>query len=357
MSQVFILGGGISGLSAAYFLSRRGLPSTIIEAEPRLGGLIRTDVVERCRLEAGPDSYIAAKPAVTELSNEIPGLAGKIIGSNDTSRRVFLVKDGHLVPMPAGMVMMVPGDVQAALDSPLFDTNAKGKFKQEQHERPKQRTGDVSIADFVLDHFGQTVLDYITEPLLAGVYGGDARKLSVASVLPRFLEYERRYGSLIRAVAQEQKSRAPGSLFLSFQDGMQTLTDTLQNELKPWLTVVRGEATSIERQATGMWRVKVNSEWTAPGRVVLAVPAHRAAGIVENVSSKIAGELAGIPYSSAITIMIGYRREDIHHSLDGFGFLVPQHRAPPARRVYMGEHQISGASCAGICRFTRVHRQ
>jgi len=323
VSNVIILGGGISGLATAYFLRQRGIRSTIVEASPRLGGLIRTDIVEECQLEAGPDSYIAAKPAVTELAREIPGLSGKIIGSNDQARRIFLVKDGMLVPLPQGMTLMVPGDLESARTSSIFDNAAQESFAREQLQSPKERSEDTSIAEFVLDHFDESVLDYIVEPLLAGVYGGNARLLSAASVLPRFLEYERRYGSLIRAVQHEQSSKEPGSLFLSFRDGMQTLTDALQKQLDGWSNTLQSQAKAIDRDGRN-WRVIVEGESIRADRIAVALPAHCAAAVLEKVAPEVAAHLDEIPYSSAITVTLGFDRGQFHHPLDGFGFLVPR---------------------------------
>lgn len=324
MTDVLILGGGISGLASAYFLSRRGIASTIVEKQPRLGGLIRTDVIQGCQLEGGPDSYIAAKPAVTELAEQIPGLSEEIIATNEQSRRIFLVKDGVLLPMPKGMAMMVPGDMRAALTSPLFSESTKRRFLRERHQKPRQRTADVSIAEFVRDHFDDSVLESVVEPLLTGVYGGDARRLSAISVLPRFLEYERRYGSLIRAVRGERKQqRNQGGLFLSFRNGMQTLTDVLQRAASAAVIVASGEATAMHRDAHG-WRVRINNDWETYRHVIVALPASVAAQVLERADTELASELAQIPYASAITVAVVYRKETINHPLDGFGFLVPR---------------------------------
>jgi oxygen-dependent protoporphyrinogen oxidase len=324
VKDVLILGGGISGLASAYFLSQRGIASTIVERQPRLGGLIRTDLLHGCELEAGPDSYVAAKPAVTELAEQIPGLGGDIIGANEQSRRIFLVKDGTLVPMPNGMAMMVPTDMRAALTSPLFSDSTKRRFLLERHQKPRERAEDVSIAEFVQDHFDNAVLDLLAEPLLTGVYGGDPRDLSAQSVLPRFLEYERRYGSLIRAMRKERKQQTGrGGLFLSFRRGMQTLTDAVYRAASTAVTVVSGEATAMEHSAQG-WRVQVHNDWETYRHVIVALPAPSAARVLERAEVELASELVRIPYSSAITVVVVYRRASIDHPLDGFGFLVPR---------------------------------
>lgn len=324
MSNVLILGGGISGLATAFFLSRRGIRSTIVEARPRLGGLIHTQILEGCRLEAGPDSFIAAKTAVAELAREIPGLTEQIIGSNDESRRIFLVKNAQLLPLPHGMVMMIPGDLQSANSSALFNSETRAVLEREQSQRPRERLEDTSVAEFVLDHFDQTILDYVTEPLLAGVYGGDARTLSVASVLPRFLEYERRYGSLIRAVQHEHSLRQTGSLFLSFRDGMQALPDAIEQQLQGWCTVLQEEALSVKSMGEGKWRVSVKGGSLGAERIVIALPAHGAARVLETAAPELSADLGAIPYSSAITVTLGFERDRFPHPLDGFGFLVPR---------------------------------
>lgn len=326
MADVAILGGGISGLASAYFLSKKGLSSTIIEVQPRLGGLIKTDVLHGCQLEAGPDSYVAAKPEVTQLAGELPELKGRIIGANDEARRIFLVRNGKLTPFPAGMVMMVPGDIRSALRSNLFDESTKRTILKERFYKPRERNNDVSISEFVLDHFDRSVLEYVTEPLLAGVYGGDAGRLSATSVLPRFLEYERKYGSLIRAVRAERKQPASGdraSLFLSFRDGMQSLIDSLARASACAVTRVDGEVTQLERSGE-MWRIHIGKSTGEARFVIVCLPAHRAAPLFANSLSSLSAELAAIPYSSAISVNLVYKRESFSHPLDGFGFLAPR---------------------------------
>ena len=324
MSDAIIIGGGISGLASAYYLSKKSLSSTLIEAQTRLGGLIRTDVISGCQIEGGPDSYVSTKPEATELAQDIASLKGEVIGTNDASRRIYLVNGGKLVPMPAGMVLMVPGNMRAALGSCLFPDSTRRQILEERFFKPKQRDQDISVADLVLDHFDRNILEIIAEPLLTGVYGGNAARLSAGSVLPRFLEYERHYGSLIRAVRDERKqTQQHGSLFLSFKGGMQQLTDAVYRASSGAVTRVTGEATRIMRQNAG-WQVRVGDTKHEAKFLVVAVPAYRAARLFSDSVPPLAEELDDIPYSSAITVVLGYVRSDIAHPLDGFGFLVPR---------------------------------
>ena len=170
--EVVIVGGGISGLATAYFLGRHGLRSTIIEKQPRLGGLIQTDKIEGCELEAGPDSFVAAKPAVLELAATLDDLSSRIIGSNDRQRRIFMVRKGRLVALPPGMVMMAPSEWGPLLRSSLFSWSSKLQFVRELSFRPRERTGDVSVSEFVQDHFGPNIANDVAGPLLSGVFGG-----------------------------------------------------------------------------------------------------------------------------------------------------------------------------------------
>ncbi len=228
--------------------------------------------------------------------------------------------------------MMVPGNLPAVMQSDFFSADAKLRFEAELSFKPKTRNADISIREFVKDHFGPESLQYLTEPLLAGVYGGDAGELSTQSVLPRFLEYERTYGSLVRAVQQERslEKTSKGSLFQSFRGGMQTLTDTLAKAAAPYVTIVSGEANEAEKCGSG-WRVRLEGgEVAKVPQLILACPAHVSASLLRSSESALSEELAAIPYSSAILVSFVYARKEFHHQLDGFGFLVP---GPERRRV------------------------
>ena len=331
-----IVGGGISGLATAFYLKQHGIAATLIEKSPRLGGLIRTDNVQGCQLEAGPDSYIATKPAVTQLAAELGELENEIIGSNDQQRRVYIVRQNRFIELPKGMVMMVPGDLNAAMKSPLFSRETKLRFITEIFFRPRKRISDISVEELVGSHFGEELLEYVTEPLLSGVYGGDAAKLSAESVLPRFVVYEGEYGSLIRAVRRERSSpKHSGSIFLSFRTGMQSLTDSIAAAIAGSVSVVHGEVSSLERTSAG-WRIMCAGQTIEATHAVLAVPAYTAANLLSKSVPELAAELSQIPYSSAILVTLVYRKEDTAIP-PGFGFLVPRgERRTVAAATFIG---------------------
>jgi len=305
--RIVIIGGGISGLSTAWYLAKAGIKATIIEQDDRLGGVIRTDRLEGCVAEAGPDSFISVKPAAKELAVEL-GLGDQLIGSNDHKRATWIWRGGRLVKMPEGMTMMVPGKFMPMVTTSLLSWPGKIRAGFDLFRRPTGVERDRSVSEFVLEHYGQEVLDYIAEPMLAGVYGGDPALMSIGSVMPMFLKWEAKYGSLTRAARAEVKA-GKNSLFTTLKTGVGTLVDTLVDQLKP--EVIRGKVERIEKG----WRVRVNGDWIDADQVVVAC---RAQNVLPNL-------FPPIPYNSASVVAIGYRRSEIGRpDFEGFGFLVPK---------------------------------
>lgn len=316
-NRIIVIGGGISGLSAAYYLNRSGIRPTLIEKSERLGGVIRTEHIEGCTLEGGPDSFLAIKPAAVDLIKDA-GLGDEVIGSNDELRATFILKRGKLQPLPDGMMMMIPTKIVPVVKSRLLSWPTKLKMGMEYFRRPSKHA-DRSVRDFLLDHYGAESVDYLAEPLLAGVYGGDPAELSVNSVLTRFVEMEAKYGSLTRAVLSQPRPKGSGPLFRTLKPGLGALVDAIVGSAD----VVRGEAESIERVGRG-WRVRVNGGWMEADTVVLAVRAFQAGKLLKPLDAPAGELLAAIPYNSSLTLSIAYRRDDIRHPLNGHGFLVPK---------------------------------
>ena len=322
MEPVVIVGGGIAGLSAAYDLAQAGAAYTLIEKEPRVGGVIQTAVREGCVIEGGPDSFISQKPEALALIQEL-GLEQEVIGSNDATRVTYILRHGKLVRLPEGFRMIVPTRVWPLLKSPIVGWGTKLRMGFELFRRPATLP-DRSVADFVIDHFGRETLDYIAEPLLSGVYGGDPREMSVTSVLGAFVEMEKKSGSLGRAV---MKSRAPsaaanrssGSLFRTLKGGLGTLTE----KLAQGLSVRHGTAEAVERAGTG-FRVRVNGAWMEASSVILACPAWAAAGLVAPLDGSLSSLLGSIPYTSSVTVALCYDAAKFDGQRAGHGFLIPR---------------------------------
>jgi oxygen-dependent protoporphyrinogen oxidase len=314
--KVLIIGGGISGLSAAYYLSKAGIRPTLLERKPRVGGVIQTSEIQGCVLEEGPDGFLGAKPWAMNLIREL-GLADQVIGSNDHSRITYIVKKGKLVRMPEGLMMMVPTKIMPVLGTPLLSWSAKIRMGLELLRRPKGPQPDRSVYDFLLDHYGQESIDYLAEPLLAGVYGGDPREMSVNSVLARFVDLEIKYGSLTRGALAERSPKAAGAFLQTLKGGLGQLIE----RLRPSADIIHANAETLEQTSDG-FRVRVKADWLEAEHVVLATPAHEAP--VGPLNPELASLLAGIPYTTSITLALGYRKATFDHPLNGHGFLVPK---------------------------------
>ena len=326
MPRVVIIGGGISGLATAYYLAKGGTPSTIIESRPRLGGVIRTDKVEGCTIEAGPDSFLSVKPAAMELIGEL-GLRDDVIGSNDHLRITYVRKGGKLVPLPDGLMMMVPTKILPLLTTGLLGPGTKVRMGMELLRAPKMKEGDESVAVFVREHYGQEAVDYLAEPLLSGIYGGDPRELSVTAVLPRFVELATRYGSLTRGVlasrAEAPKSQAPAPLFRTLKGGLGQLVDAVEASIRGTVTVRHARAEAVERTTSG-FRVRLDGEWLEADHVVVACEAHSAAGLLGPVDARVTELVGMVAYSSSMTVAVGFNAADFAQLPSGFGFLVPR---------------------------------
>jgi protoporphyrinogen/coproporphyrinogen III oxidase len=332
MKRIAIIGGGVSGLAAAFTLERsRGdgalVDYVLYESHPRLGGVVRTERVEGCVLEGGPDSFLTEKPWARDLCREV-GLEDQLIPSNDAERKTYILKRGRLVKIPDGLLFLVPTKILPVIWSPLFSAHTKLRMAQEWFHPPRKSSQDESVAAMVERHYGREMVEVLADPLLAGVYGGEASQLGVQAVMPRLLEMEAKYGSLGRAMLAARKKAASAKqgparpLFTSLKKGMQQMVDGVVSRLRPASLCLGTQVEAVERQEGG-WMISTESRSERFDGVILATPAHAAAGLVRRISGPLAAELLAIPYTSSITINFAYDRAVRASLPSGFGFLVP----------------------------------
>jgi len=339
MKRIAIIGGGISGLSAAFVLQQqksRGAPLeyVLFESSPRFGGVIHTEQVDGCVVEAGPDSFLTEKPWAADLCREL-GLADQLIGSRDAERRTYILLKGNLVPLPDGLMFMVPTKLLPVFTSPLFSWRTKLRTVREWFYRPGRSRCDSTVAEFVERHYGREMVDRVAHPLLAGVYGGSADELSVKSVMPRFLEMEARYGSLGRGMVASRRKLTelrsagqPGAavptLFTSVKNGMQQMVDALLARIPRTAQRLNARIEAVTPES-GKWLVvgagRRTEEFDA---VVMATPAYVAAELISSANEELQDELNAIRYSSSVTVILGYDQKTRVALPSGFGFLVPR---------------------------------
>ena len=331
--RIAIIGGGISGLSAAFALEdkrRSGMPIEYVlyEAHPRLGGVIVTERVEGCLVEGGPDSFLTEKPWAAELCRQI-GLGDQLIGSNDSQRKTYILTQGKLVVMPDGLMFMVPTKILPTVLSPLFSMRTKLRMAREWFQPPQQGKADETVAELVERHYGAEMVDLLADPLLSGVYGGEASQLSVRAVLPRFADIETEHGSLGRGMLSARKKMAAAAksplvpLFSSLQEGMQQMVDALLSRLDTNLLRPSTPVQSLIPQDGG-WTVSAGYQSDQFDGLIVATPAPAASVLLHMGDENLSRELGDIRYSSSVTITLGYD-ERVRRSLPpGFGFLVPR---------------------------------
>jgi protoporphyrinogen/coproporphyrinogen III oxidase len=335
MTRIAIVGGGISGLAAAYTLEqqrRQGadVEYVLYESSSRLGGVLRTERINGCIVEAGPDSFVTEKPWAADLCRDL-GIGDQLIESNDADRKTYILTRGRLVPLPDGLMFLVPTKILPTGLSPLFSWKTKVRMVQELLHPPRAMDRDESVAAFVERHYGSEMVDRLADPLLSGVYGGEAANLSVRAVLPRFAEMERTHGSLGKAMLaarkkiSSEKPHKPPPLFTSLKNGMQFLAEKIESTL-PAGTVLTGttvEAIQPQPEAGG-WTVSAGWKSDQFDAVIVALPGLAAAGVLQMASTQLSEELAAIQYSSSITVGLGYDHEVRWSLPPGFGFLVPR---------------------------------
>lgn len=389
MKKVVVVGGGVTGLATAHALAKSSDPIDVhlIEAAARLGGNIHTVRKNAFVLDAGPDSWVATKRHATDLAKEV-GLGDDLIGTRPDTRKVYIVWQKQLHPMPEGLVLGIPTAFRPFAESDLLTLDGKLRAGLDLFVPKKLYAGDEdeSIASFIARRLGPQIGERIAGPLLGGIFGGDPDQLSVRACAPQLVAAEARYGSLVRAMRAMRREReksgpiGSASTFLSLERGMSDLIVNVAHRLRgthvSTQTSVRKLSRLPEGDGRGRWAVETSRETLFADDVVLSVPAHVAAKLTRDVDDEITRILAGVDYVSTATVFLGFRGYDVRHPLDSVGFLVPhaerrpilactfvsskwEHRAPAGHalmRVFIGgaegEHLL-GRDDEGLVRIAR----
>jgi oxygen-dependent protoporphyrinogen oxidase len=337
-----IIGGGITGLAAAYELEQARATGAeveykLFEARERLGGVLSTEIVDGTVLERGPDSFISEKTAAATLCREL-GIGADLTPSNDTARKTFIVVKNRLVPLPDGLMFLVPTKLIPTALTRLFSLPTKIRMGLELLLPPRPSgLEDETVASLVERHFGQEAVERLADPLLSGIYGGDATQLSARAVLPRMVEMETKYGSLTRgmlaghrkmtAMAAAAKkaggpTRAAMPIFTTLKGGLQQLVDALAANIDPKAVRLSTPVTGLRKSAKG-WTLTANGVDEHFDAVIMASPAWAVGKLMAGVDFELTQELNAIPYSSSITMNLVYDEAKLGNLPEGFGFLVP----------------------------------
>jgi protoporphyrinogen/coproporphyrinogen III oxidase len=372
MKRVVIVGGGITGLAAAHALEKAGSPHEVrvLEAADHLGGNLVTVRHNGFIIDSGPDSWVRTKPHATRLAQEL-GLGDELIGTRPDTRKVYIVWQKRLYPMPEGLVLGVPTEWRPFAATELLGLDAKLRALLEPLVPKKQLEGtvDESIGAFVSRRLGSDIAERIAGPLLGGIFAGDPDSLSVRACVPQLVEAEAEHGSLVLAMralrekrrAQAQAGEAESSMFLSLKRGMGDLVVNVAHRLKDAAVSTSTPAERVVRlpanDPRGRWVVETaRGEALYADDVALTLPGHAASRLVRDVDAGLSGMLADMAYVSTATVFLAYRKFDVRHPLDAVGFLVPRaenrpilactfvsskwdHRAPSGQvllRVFMG---------------------
>jgi oxygen-dependent protoporphyrinogen oxidase len=341
--RVAIIGGGIAGLSAAYELelARRAgadVSYELFEAGDRLGGVIASSVVDGSVIERGPDSFLTEKPAAMELCREL-GLESQFVASDDARRRTYIVVRNRLVEMPDGLMFLIPTKLLPTLTTPLFSWWTKLRMAFELLRMQGPRHEDESVAAMIERHYGREVVDRLADPLLSGIYGGDAEQLSAQAVLPRLVDMEAKYGSLTRGMLVEMASRnsastdedepkpAKPATFTTLAGGLQQLVDAVVGQLASLSIHLETRVGRVTRFIDGWSVVPAQLEMSPASTfdaVIVATPAWAAADLLCGVDAELGKLLGEVPYSSSITVNLVFDGIDLDPLPPGFGFLVPR---------------------------------
>jgi protoporphyrinogen/coproporphyrinogen III oxidase len=358
--HVVIVGGGIAGLSAAWRLQQLRQESsahyqiTLLESSSQLGGKLRTEHVDGLTIESGPDSFLSYKPAGIQFAREL-GIEDQIIGTRDSGAGTFILRDGQLEPLPEGITMLVPTKLGPLARSRLLSPRGKARMAAEYFVPPKQDDADESIGSFITRRLGREAFEHMAQPLLSGIFAGDADQLSLAATFPRLREIERTHGGLIKGMLEQRRTAAKPDQaekpayppFVSFAGGMGYLADAVTKRLDAVNLRTNTKATRIGRSEHG-YLVYLGSEIVRADEILLATPADVSADLIGILDGELAALLRRIPYVSSATISLAYRTSDVQGLQAGRGFVIPHVENRELTAVTWASNKFDGRAPAGM---------
>ena len=336
MTRIIVIGGGIAGLSAAYYASK--IPDTqvtLIESSSSWGGKITTDRVAfddgQFIIEGGPDTFLATKPWGVALCKEL-GLSDRLHGTNPQKKNTYVLNQNRLLPLPDGLAMMIPTNIQAILKSRLVSWFSKARMGLDFVLPPKAVNGDESLGSFVSRRLGREAYENLIEPLMSGIYAGDGDQLSLASTFPYLRDLELKYGSLARGALNMRKQsngksiQGSRSAFLTPTTGLAEIVEKLVEVLTSNGTYLKlntavSRISSIDDRYLVDLKDGSNLEADA---VILATPAFVSGTLLASLDRSLASDLESIPYASTATVSLAYKQDDVPRELDGYGYVIPR---------------------------------
>lgn len=336
-----ILGGGISGLAAAVKLLElantsaenrvfpNGIEITLYEASGRTGGAIKTERVDDFIVEHGPDMFTRKEPEAFQLCQRL-GMGDELITTSSKNRRALIGFNNRLFPVPEGFSLMVPQKAMPIFKSGLLSVSGKVRLMSERFVKAKSDGQDESLESFAVRRFGKQAFERLIQPLVAGIYTADPKKLSMQSTMQRFVEMESQYGSVIRGALKTSKANAESEkstgarygLFMAPKNGMETLAEKLLTEIPSGSIRLNRVVDKVSKVPNG-WQVFSGDQNETYDGLICALPAHAASKIFMYGFAKLSGLLGKISYAGSAVVLHAFSREQVSHPLDAFGMVMP----------------------------------
>ena len=326
--MIAIVGGGITGLAAAYELVVRRIAFTLYEASPRLGGLIHTEHVAGFTIDAGADSVLAQKRAALDLCADV-GLDARVIRSK-SPRTAFVLHQGRLHPLPSPSMFGIPATWSGLATYSLLPPLARLRAGAEPFVPARRSTADESVAAFFARRFGVATVDRLAQPLLGGIHAGSVQKLSLPALFPRLSQAEDAPGKVLRWMRHTLQQAGTEGGFRSLASGMGELVDAVRRHLPPDAVRCQSPVQALTNR-DGRWRVTTPGGTAAFAGVILACPASMAAALLAPVDSEATALCAATPYVSTVSVALAWPATAVRHPLEGSGFVVT--RAPGGPRI------------------------